>query len=202
LVSAAGEARCDLALVSCCLQKTSAAHRLPLSRAARGLTLRRGALGLTNLTPRDEGVEANMAENLRAREARLALRYLLRARGLAVAAGEEMRGVNRRRAQSGFADLAAHALALRQLAPPLPAELRQHADDARRDYAAMRRLSLPRSLIARLVELAVVRDRAAALEECGQAVVVAQGFASRVTPRNTVLFASASPDRLRALGIA
>lgn len=202
LVLAAGEARCDLALVSCCLQKTSATHRLPLSRSAGGLTLRRGALGLTNLTPRDEGVEANMAENLRAREARLALRYLLRARGLSVAAGEEMRGVNRRRAQSGFADLAAHALELRQLAPPLPAELREHADEARRDHAAMRRLSLPRSLLARLVELAVVRDRAAALEERGLAVAVVQGFASRVTPRNTVLFASATPDRLRALGIA
>ena len=106
LALAAGEARCDLALVSCCLQKTSAAHRLPLSRAARGLTLRRGALGLTNLTPREEGVEASMAENLRAREARLALRYLLRARGLGVGAGEEMRGINRRRAQSGFAELA------------------------------------------------------------------------------------------------
>ena len=201
LVIAAGEARCDLALVSCCLQKTSASRRLPLSRAALGLELRRGALGLTNLTPRDEGVEANMADNLRAREARLALRYLLRARGLSVSAGEEMRGVNRRRAQSGFADLAAHALQLRQLAPPLPAELQQHGDAARRDHAAMRRLSLPRSLLARLVELAVVRDRAAALEERGQVVTVAQGFTSRVTPRNTVLFASSSWDRLRTLGV-
>jgi hypothetical protein len=201
LVIAAAEARCDLALVSCCLQKTSAAHRSPLSQAARGLTLRRGALGLTNLTPREAGVEANMAENLRAREARLALRYLLRSRGLSVSAGEEMRGVNRRRAQSGFADLAAHALALRQLAAPAPTELRLHADSARRDHAAMRRLSLPRSLLARLVELAVVRDRAAALEECGQAVAVAQGFAPGVTPRNTVLFASASADRLPALRV-
>jgi hypothetical protein len=200
LVLSAGEARCDLALVSCCLQKTGAARRSPLSQAALGLTLRRGALGLTNLTPREAGVEASMTENLRAREARLALRYLLRARGLPVDPGEEMRGVNRRRAQSGLADLAAHALALRQLAPASSAELRQHAGAARQDYAAMRRLSLPRSLLARLVEIAVVRDRAAALEERGQAVVLAQGFATDLTPRNTVLFASASPDRLRALG--
>lgn len=199
LVVAAASARCDVALVSCCLQKTSAAHRLPLSRAARGLTLRRGALGLTNLTPREQGVEANLAENLRAREARLALRYLLRARGLSVHPGEEMRGVNRRRAQSGLADLAAHALARRQLAPPSPAELRCHAAAAQRDYAILRRLTLPRSLLARLVELAVVRDRAAALEECGQAVAVAQLFAASLTPRNTVLFASANPDRLPTL---
>jgi hypothetical protein len=63
----------------------------------------------------------------------------------------------------------------------------------------IRRLSLPRSLLARVIELAVVRDRAAALEECGHAVVVAQLFEQRLTPRNTVLFASAHPERLPPL---
>jgi SAM-dependent methyltransferase len=199
LVLAAAAARCDVALVSCCLQKTSAAHRLPLSRGAKDLHIRKSALGLTNLSPREDGVEASLAENLHAREARLALRYLLRARGLDVGAGEEMRGVNRRRAHAGFSDLAAHALALRQLAAPSTNELRSFADAARRDYAVMRRLSLPRSLLARLIELAVVRDRAAALEERGQAVAVAQLFEQHLTPRNTVLFASADADRLPPL---
>jgi SAM-dependent methyltransferase len=199
LVTAAAASRCDVALVSCCLQKTSAARRAPLSRAARGFEIRRGALGLTNLTPRDDGVEASLAENLRAREARLALRYLLRARGLVVGPGEEMRGVNRRRAQTGFSDLATHALALRQLPSLTTTELRVFADAAQRDYAVMRRLSLPRSLLARLIELAVVRDRAAALEECGHTVAVAQLFEQHLTPRNTVLFASAHPERLPPL---
>lgn len=199
LVVAAAAARCDVALVSCCLQKTSQARRPPLSRQAHGFDLRRGALGLTNLTPREDAVEASLAENLRAREARLALRYLLRARGLVVRAGEEMRGVNRRRAQSGFEHLAAHALALRALPRATPIELRACGDAARRDYAVMRRLSLPRNLLARLIELAVVRDRAALLEEHDQAVTVAQLFEQRVTPRNTVLFASAHPERLPAL---
>jgi hypothetical protein len=199
LIVDAAAARCDVALVSCCLQKTSAAQRAPLSSAARGLDLHRSALGLTNLTPREDGVEASLEENLRAREARLGLRYLLRARGLEVGAGEEMRGVNRRRAQTGLADLASHALALRKLPAPTAAELRCHADAARRDYAVLRRLSLPRNLLARLVELAVVRDRAAALEECGQCVVVAQLFELRLTPRNTVLFASADPSHLPPL---
>jgi len=199
LVVAAAAARCDVALVSCCLQKTSAARRLPLSLEARGFDIRRSALGLTNLTTREDGVEASLAENLRAREARLALRYLLRARGLDVGAGEEMRGVNRRRAQTGFADLATHALALRQLPSPTSLELRSFADVARRDYAVIRRLSLPRSLLARLIELAVVRDRATALEESGQAVAVAQLFEQHLTPRNTVLFASAHPERLPPL---
>jgi SAM-dependent methyltransferase len=196
LVVAAAEARCDVALVSCCLQKTSAVRRPALSREASGFDIRRGALGLTNLAPREDGVEASLAENLRAREARLGLRYLLRARGLDVGPGEEMRGVNRRRAQTGFSDLAEHALALRELPPPSASELRFFAHAARRDYAVIRRLSLPRSLLARLVELAVVRDRATALEECGQAVTVAQLFEQRLTPRNTVLFASADADRL------
>jgi hypothetical protein len=199
LIVAAAAARCDVALVSCCLQKTTAARREPLSREAHGFDIRRGALGLTNLTPREGGVEASLSENLRAREARLALRYLLRARGLDVGAGEEMRGVNRRRAQTGFSDLAVHALACRQLPSPTAIEIRHFADVARRDYAVIRRLSLPRSLLARLIELAVVRDRATALEERGQAVAVAQLFEQRLTPRNTVLFASAHPDRLPPL---
>jgi hypothetical protein len=199
LVVAAAATGCDVALVSCCLQKTSAARRLPLSREARGFEIRRGTLGLTNLTTREDGVEASMAANLRAREARLGLRYLLRARGVEIGAGEEMRGVNRRRAQAGFAELAAHALALRQLASPSTLELRVFADAARRDYAVMRRLSLPRSLLARVIELAIVRDRATALEESGQAVAVAQLFEQRLTPRNTVLFASADPSRLPPL---
>jgi len=199
LVSAAAAARCDLALVSCCLQKTSAARRPALSQEARGFCIRKSALGLTNLSARDAGVEASLADNLRAREARLALRYLLRARGLELANGQEMRGVNRRRAQTGFSDLAAHALALRQLPAPSASELGHFAELAHRDYAVMRRLSLPRSLLARLVELAVVRDRASALEESGQTVAVAQLFEQRLTPRNTVLFASAHAERLPPL---
>ena len=200
LVVAAGAARCDVALVSCCLQKTRAASRAPLSRAARGLAIRRGALGLANLAPRDAGVEASLAENLRAREARLGLRYLLRARGLAIDAGEEMRGVNRRRAQQGLEALAAHALTRRGLPMATPAELGSCAEAARRDQASMRRLSLPRSLLARLIEIAVVRDRAAALEEQGLSVSVAQLFEERLTPRNTVLFASSERARLPPLG--
>jgi hypothetical protein len=199
LTAAAAVAGCDLALISCCLQKTSSPWRQPLSQAARGLALRRGALGLANLTPRELGVEASLAENLDAREARLALRYLLRARGVAVAAGEEMRGVNRRRAQAGFDQLARHALALRQLPAPNAAELQHFGAAARRDHALIRRFSLPRNLLARLIELAVVRDRAAAMEERGHTVVVAQLFEQHLTPRNTVLFASADPARLPPL---
>ena len=155
-------------------------------------------LGLANLTSQAVGVEASLTDNLRGRETRLALRRLLEARALTVAAGEEMRGVNRRRAHAGFAELAERVLAARHLPPPTPAELRFHADGAAREHAAIRRLSLPRNLLARLVELTVVLDRAALLEERGQHVLVAELFEQRVTPRNTVLFATAEPARLPA----
>jgi len=193
LVLAASKARCDLALVSCCLQKIGEPRRAALSRAAGAFSLRKSELGLTNLTFQPEGVEATLSENLRAREVRLALRRLLHERGLVVRAGEEMRGVNRRRAHAGLAELSSQVLALRGLRAASASELRVHAENARRDHAAMRRLSLPRHLLARLVELAVVFDRAATLEEAGLAVRVAQLFESRVTPRNTLLLASRAP---------
>src|SRR6185295_2920103 len=55
LVEAAARAHCDLALVSCCLQKISSATRRPLSANARAPELRREHLGLTNLTAQPQG---------------------------------------------------------------------------------------------------------------------------------------------------
>ncbi len=191
LVLAAAQAHCELALVSCCLQKLETDARASLSRAAGAFSLRRSDLGLTNLTFQPQGVEASLKDNLRAREVRLALRQLLRARGLDVRPGEEMRGVNRRRAHAGLAELSSRVLAERSLPPATPAELRFHAEKAQCDYGAMRRLALPRHLLARLVELCVVFDRAAKLEESGLRVEVTELFASRVTPRNTLLLAGA-----------
>ena len=185
-----------MALVSCCLQKIEGAARSPLSRAAAGLTLQRETLGLANLTSRPRGVEASLDATLAAREARYALHRLLRERGVPLAPGEEMRGINRRRAHAGLAVIAAQALALRGLPAPGEAEIRRHEDEARRRYAQVRRLSLPRSMLARLVELAVVLDRAAALEESGHHVHVATLFERAVTPRNIALFASRAEERL------
>jgi hypothetical protein len=189
-VVAAALAGCDLALVSCCLQKIEAPGRAALSRAGGAFSLRKSDLGRTNLTIRAGGVEATVGENLRAREVRLALRELLRTRGVVVRAGEEMRGVNRRRAHAGLAELASQVLARRGLPPATDAELRAHVEKAHGDHASIRRLSLPRHLLARLVELAVVFDRAARLEESGLRVQVTQLFESSVTPRNSLLVAS------------
>ena len=200
LVIAAALAGCDVALVSCCLQKIAAPARAPLSRAAAGLTLRRDTLGLANLTAQPRGVEASIDVTIEGRLARYALLRLLRARGIEVAPGEEMRGVNRRRARAGLRDLAERVLLLRGLPPATPAEIQHHDDESRRRYAVIRRLSLPRSMLARLVEIAVVLDRAAALEESGARVQVVTLVDRSVTPRNVALFASRAPERLPLAG--
>ncbi len=198
LVTAAAAAGCDAALVSCCPQKIAAPVRAPLSRAGAALRVGRDTLGLANLTAQPEGVEASIASMMAAREARFALQALLRARGVGIEAGEEMRGINRRQARAGLAAIAARACALRGLAAPSEAEILAHEADARRRYAAVRRLSLPRSMLARALEIALVLDRAAALEEAGHAVRVATAWERAASPRNVALFASRDASRLPA----
>lgn len=198
MATAAARAGADLALVACCPQKIRLPARPPLSRAAReaGLWLRREALGLANLTARPVGVEGQLAATMVAREHRSALRALLRARGLEVAPGEEMRGINRRRAHDPLPDLAARALALRGLSAATEAELGEARAEGSRIAARARRLALPRSMLARLVEVTVSLDRAALLAEAGHAARVATLCDAAVTPRNLALFASREPGRL------
>jgi SAM-dependent methyltransferase len=196
LVEAAATARCDLALVSCCLQKISAPTRTALSSAARGIALRREHLGLTNLTAQPQGVEASIDVTIAARQTRYALGQLLRARGVALEPGAEMSGINRRQANRGLRVVAEQALAQRQLPPPSAAEIEQHEAAAAADYAVIRRLSLPRSLLARPVEVLVSLDRASHLEEQGLDVMVGALFDRAVSPRNIGIFASRSRSRL------
>jgi hypothetical protein len=201
LVSAVAESGADLALVSCCLQKISALTRSPLS--SRGLPLERETLGLSNLTSQARGVETEIQLTMRARQARYALRRLLLARGLDIPPGAEMHGINRRRAHAGLRDITDRALLQRGLAAASNAEVDEHERAAARHFEVIRRLSLPRNMLARAVELSVVLDRAMRLRECGYAVCVATLFDRAVTPRNIALFASRDGTRLppvRALG--
>ena len=197
LVLAVAESGAGLALVSCCLQKISAPARLPLS--SRGLALERETLGLSNLTSQAVGVETEIERTIAARRSRYALRCLLLARGLDIPSGAEMRGINRRRAHAGLAELAARALEQRGLPPASPAELRAHELGAARNFERMRRLSLPRNMLSRLVELSVVLDRALLLHERGYALAVATLCERAVTPRNIALFASRDRARLPQL---
>ncbi len=196
LVQAAATSRCDVALVSCCLQKRSEEVRAPLSVAASELPLRRDVLGLTNLTAQPQGVEVSIETTISGRQVRYALGRLLRARGLEIAPGAELSGINRRRAYAGLRAVAEQALALRGMPGPSSVELAWHEQEAATRYALVRRFSLPRSMLARLVEVAVSLDRGAFLEEQGLSVQVATLFARSVTPRNIGVFASLSAARL------
>ena len=196
LVRAVADSGVDLALVSCCLQKITSAERAPLSRAANGFSLRKDTLGLSNLTSQAIGVETSVEHNIRGRQARYALRLLLLARGLEFEPGAEMQGVNRRQAQSGLAAIAQRSLELHRLAPATDVEIAHFESEAKRQFELIRRLSLPRDMLARAIELSVILDRAARLEESGHSVRVATIFERAVTPRNVSLFASRDGARL------
>jgi hypothetical protein len=186
----------SVALVGCCLQKRRAASRRPLVLAlgsqewGSALDLPRPLLGLSNLTARDDGVEATREENVAGRERRLALHRLLSVRLGALRFGAEIDGLNRRAAQGELSSLVARAFEHRGLGVPSAAEIDGAATWARAEHARARRLSLPRSMLARALEVFVLLDRAVYLEERGFAVSVGTVFASRFSARNLGLVGS------------
>lgn len=189
---AALEAGSDAALVSCCLQKIRASARPPLSVRAReaGFCPDRAVLGLSNLSPRALGVEVDLRETMRARERRASLRWLLERRVGRCDAGEEVRGLNRRWARRDLASLVARAFELRGLAPASRRELDEAELAGRTQFAAVRRLSLPRAALARSLEIAVALDRGCYAEERGYAAKVGTIVDVESTPRNLALFAT------------
>lgn len=200
MVVRAAEVGASVALVSCCLQKGRGATRHPLARRAAAetdptvaaVTLPRRLLGLSNLTPRDRGVEASRAENLAARERRIALHRLLAARLPQIATGAELQGLNRRAAHDPLDVLVARSFEARGLAAPSGSEIADAADAARTQASRARRLSAPRNLMARVLETFVLFDRALHLEERGIRVRVGTLFPIEVSARNLALVAESS----------
>jgi hypothetical protein len=180
-----------LVLVGCCLQKRRQPSRRPLhagSDVDDRLDLPTPLLGLSNLCARDDGVEATRAENLAARERRLALHRLLSAdRAEPLRLGAEIEGLNRRLAQRDLPHLVARAFALRGRPVPSREAIDDAARWARAGHARARRLSVPRALLARVLEVFVLLDRASHLEGRGFAVEVGTLFPVAVSPRNLAL---------------
>ena len=81
-------------------------------------------------------------------------------------------------------DLSELALRRRGLAQASESELEEAEGRARIEFAKVRRLSLPRGMLGRLLETALVLDRACALEEAGHQVSVREVFAFSLSPRN------------------
>jgi SAM-dependent methyltransferase len=197
MVESAAGSGAAIALVGCCLQKRRAASRAPLCAGSSGssgssgsdgaLDLPRRVLGLSNLTARDDGVEATRAENLAGRERRLALHRLLEDDGEVLELGAEIGGLNRRAAQRDLGTLVARAFASRGRPAPPASAIDEAASWARVQHAEVRRLSLPRALLARVLEVLVLVDRARYLEERGRDVTIGLLFPARVSARNLVL---------------
>lgn len=188
-------ANARVAFVGCCLQKQRASMRTFSSHAAasRTLSLSKASLGLSNLSPRSTGVEVSQIESIAAREARHTLRLLLLARGISVEPGQEMAGVNRRQARKGLASLARAAFLARRMPEPAASELAEVAARGAEEYAQIRRWSLPRALLARVIECAVACDRAEALRDAGYNVTVAEAFPVNISPRNIVILGAPHP---------
>jgi SAM-dependent methyltransferase len=185
--ASAVEGPAAVALVGCCLQKRRAASRRPLvANHAFGdaLELPRPMLGLSNLTARDDGVEATRADNLAGRQRRLALHRLLSARVGSLRLGAEIDGLNRRASHGELASLVARAFEHRGLDAPSPSDIEQAAVWAGAAHARSRRLSLPRSMLARVLEVFVALDRAVYLEERGFTAAVGTVFSPEVSARN------------------
>jgi len=194
LVRAAARDGVGLLLVNCCLQHVRGEDRPPLSRLGRELELKVGRrlLGLTNLIAGRRLVEGDHAQVRRDRATRYGLSLLLRARGVALQPGEEMRGMHRRHVKRGLAVLAARACERRDLPAPTAAEVAEYEARAAAEYGRIQRLSLPRALLGRLLEVAVVLDRARLLEESGHRVSVERVFPLDLSPRNLGIVAVAS----------
>lgn len=181
LLRRAAASRAPVLLVSCCQQKIGAPARRPLSARgeALGLAWPRALLGLSNLS-----WGATAAESMRGREVRHALRLLLRHRGIDESVGSVAHGINKRRFRQSLTVVAEAALAQRGEPPPTELELRAATSRGVAEFARIRRLSLPRNLLGRLMELAIVLDRATFMAESGYAVSVRPMFDVDVSPRN------------------
>lgn len=184
LVRCAARTGAAVLLVSCCPQKTQSDPRRPLS--SHGLTFDKSMLGLANLAAIGESGVAS-ADAMERRRRRYALRSLLEASGLPTAPGEEAQGINRRRFARPLEDIAPLAFARRGRVTPNATAIREADERSRIEHARVRRFTLPRSLLARPLELALVLDRAAMLEEAGGAPEVVEAFPRSRSPRNLAL---------------
>jgi SAM-dependent methyltransferase len=197
LVSRAREAGAHVLAVSCCFQETQRSARDALSEQAQraGFSVPKHALGLANLSPVSFEGSGSLAEKRAWRQTRLALRLLLEARGVELAPGAEGRGVPKDRLRQGLGAVATLSLAKRGLPPATAPELAEASVRAATAHADIARLALPRHALARVLELAIVLDRARLLEEGGWRTDVVTLFSSRTSPRNLAIVAVA-PDSL------
>jgi protein-L-isoaspartate O-methyltransferase len=191
IVESAARSGAAVALVGCCLQKRRAEARSMLCAApayGAALELPRNLLGLSNLSPGDDGVEATRVENLEGRVNRLVLHRLLSKDGT-LRLGAEIDGLNRRASHGDLDTFVARAFAVRSPPAPSKSAIEEAAAWARDQHGRARRMTLPRATLARALEVLVLLDRALYLEEHGFDVSVGTLFPAAVSARNLALAA-------------
>ena len=191
LVQRARPAAGHVLMVSCCFQKVATPQRAWLSTRRHSPVVPRTALGLANLSPVSFRGSGSLAAKREWRRTRLALRFALEARDVPLAPGDEGRGVTKERIQRGLAAAAERAFTLRGLGPAEPGELARADAAATAIHGRVARFALPRHALARVLELAIVLDRAHYLHEGGWHVEVRALFPAVVSPRNLAIVASA-----------
>jgi hypothetical protein len=149
----------------------------------------RWALGLANIVTGAQGVEASLRANRAARTRRTGLRWLLRQRGLNIAEGDEMHGLNRRKAHREFEVLVAAALTARALEPATANELKAAQQAGQRLHDQVRRWAIVRRMFGRPLEILVNLDRAMRLVEAGYKVEFGTLWPATASPRNLGILA-------------
>jgi hypothetical protein len=161
----------------------------------REINISRDVLGLANVLARENGVERPMREEMIGREARIGLRLFLERRGFQGDPGDEMHGINRRRARAGIDALIDLAAEKRGLAIATSVEREEIRIAAAKAIHTARRLSLPRNMLGRALEVFIARDRAAYLRHAGLAAGVFTLFDPSVSPRNLAIVAQPAHRR-------
>lgn len=197
--AAASQGSSGVVLVTCCLQKrdlndpNGSLYRKPLSRygleekdISSVLTVEKSFLGVTNRS-RGYGSEAI----LQGRLVRHGLRKLLALKGFedefAQRTGSEVHGISRHKIKRGLMTVAKEALKLRGFTQDVTEkEIKKIEKQAEKEYRVMRALTLPRSMLGEVLEMAIVLDRATRLEESGafRRVARLRLFPDEVSPRN------------------
>lgn len=189
LVRGARSARAQVLMVSCCYQKTEPPERRWLARRAEGFAVPQHALGLANLAPVSFRGSGSLDAKRDWRRTRLAVRLALEARGVSLGPGDEARGVTKERFRRGLRAAADRAFARRSLSPPSGDELNAAERAAADAYGRVARFALPRHALARVLELAIVLDRATYLAEGGYRASVRPLFGLETSPRNLAVAA-------------
>jgi hypothetical protein len=192
VVTAVAERAKSLLLVGCCLQKQRAERRFALNQErlrAAELSFSSSILALSNLTPREQGNEASRAENVRAREHRIALHALLVQELGSLRFGAELDGIPRRAPLGEFTRMVEAAFRARSLVHPSAKRVEQALSAATVLHSRMRRCALPRLALGRALETFVLVDRALYLEQAGFEVQVGTAFPKELSARNLTLVA-------------